>query len=163
MRNVLGSIQTPADHLQNSELPKGQPCHIPLSASQGPHHCPPIPDPIPGSSFISLESLCDGLKGSWLRAGSSLPPKSADLMQDALPWPSFSPFPPRETNHLRASHWLVRWRDGHVPFCGESQSSEADHGGSHPFPVSGPWAETSCRGFRTMTVTFSSLSQNWTC
>lgn len=100
MRNVLKSIRTPADHRSPPDFRiaqgNGKPAHVPLSASQGPHCCHPIPDPIPGSNFTSLESLCNCSKGSWLRASGSLPAYSADPMQVAPPWPSSSPFSPRK-------------------------------------------------------------------
>lgn len=125
MRNVLKSIQTPADHRPPPDFRtaqgNGKPAHVPLSASQGLHCCHPIPDSIPGSNFTSLESLCNCSKGSWLRASSALPTYSADPMQVAPPWPSSSPLSPRKVG---ISVHLTGWYRAEMDTCpsGEDQT-----------------------------------------
>lgn len=91
--------------LRNSGSPEGMGNHLLFhSLLLGTTLLSSVPDPC-------QESLRNCLKGCWL------PPCSADPMQDAPPWPSFSPFSPRETG---TSVHLTVWNSGEdtYPFRG---------------------------------------------
>jgi hypothetical protein len=78
----------------------GKPSHVPL-CFLGTTLLTPVPDPC-------QESLCNCIKVSWL------PPRSADPMQDAPPWPSFSLFSPRKAG---TAVDLTVWNSGEMDTC----------------------------------------------
>ena len=110
----------------------GKPSHVPL-CFLGTTLLTPVPDPC-------QESLCNCIKVSWL------PPRSADPMQDAPPWPSFSLFSPRKAG---TAVDLTDWNSGEMDTCPSREGQTMER--VNPFQCPGLGQEIHVTGSGSMT------------